>query len=217
LQKINSSKGGLTVKNWKLKLVLMTIVATLAIFALTACGGSDDPAPSPSPSPALETPTPPTTPDAPTTPEVPVAPEVPADDADDYEYYFTVMHYTVLLFEDIMEELVELIEVLEWLETDEEFFEWLELFAIFGAVIDATVDELIEFSAYAPAEFLDAHDALTYAVDFVYESLHDLDFALAAGILGDYDAMWDGIEDFLVNLVTAGIIWDEVADLFVLN
>jgi hypothetical protein len=196
----------------------MTIIATLAIFALTACGGSDDPAPSPSPTPALETPTPPATPATPTRPpETPAVPEAPSDDADYYEYYFAVMHYTVLLFEDIMEELVELIDILEWIETDEEFLEWLEFLGLFGQVIDATVDELIEFSAYAPAEFLDAHDALTLAVEMVYESLHDLDFALAAGILGDYDAMWDGIEDFIVNLVTAGLVWDEVADLFVLN
>ena len=195
----------------------MSIVAVVMIFALTACNNNTEdaiapvqteepaeieappePTPEPTPEPVEEQEEEPTEPE----PETPDAGAV-MDTAE----YVAAMNEFIEAFEDLTDFLFELIELLDYLETEEDLLEWIYAFEIIKEAVGESVTELTETAPYAPDEYMDSHILIATAVYLVYESMLDLDFALAAAIIGDYDAFYDGIEDFIINFVAAALVW----------
>ena len=126
----------------------------------------------------------------------------------DADTYLEAMGEFVVAFEELIEFLIYLFDILEDIETDEDFLEWIEAFAIIQDTIGEIADELSEITFYVPDEYRESHILIVSAMAFIYDSMTDLDYALGSAILGDYDAMWDNIEDFIVNIVTAGALWE---------
>jgi len=80
------------------------------------------------------------------------------------------------------------------------------------SIKDSVAEAIIELdsaSPYVPDEYLESHLLIVASVSLFLESMLELDLALAAGILGDDDAMWVGIDGFAINLAAAFALWDE--------
>jgi hypothetical protein len=210
-------------KDMKLKILLMMVMASLAVFALTACGGDET-----APAAAQATPTP--TPAAPAETPEPTTPEATEDEDDaedtedaegadddldfDTEFYLEMMYMILSDFEFLVEDLALLMEYLLLIETDEDFEDWYDAFFFVGDGIYEVMWDLEEMAEFAPEEYLEAHIVILAGVQLVYDSLYDLYFALESMLMGDFDGMMAGLEDMVTSLLAAELLWVDVLPLF---
>jgi len=187
-------------KTFKTKSLITFILAAVMLFALAACGNNDND----------NNTTPATTPAETTVaaPDVPEETTVATTNAD-ASAYLAAMDEFVVAFEDLMDILADMIEELEYLVTDEEVMDWIYDFELMHNEIGAVADILASITEFVPDEYFDSHVLVTLAVAAVYEAMWALDASLAAGILGDEEAMWAGIEAFIFNLLAADELWME--------
>jgi hypothetical protein len=194
------------------KYLLMTAVAVAMAFAFAACGGNSTPATPATPPAPIQTAAPPTP--APTpAPEVPVPvnPDLGEGGGDvmDVAEYLAAMTDIIVGFEELVDYVFFLLELMHSIESEDDLLAWAEEFFDAKDIIDFLADALDESAFYAPDEFLHDHLMITAAVTLVYESLVELDFALEAAFLGNYDALMAGVENFMVNMAVAGLLWIE--------
>ena len=187
-----------------------------AVLTLTSCGGNDDSAqqttatatPTPTPEP---TPTPTPEPDEPDNGEGDEEYEEEVEDIvlDEATYVLLMSSYFVDEFEFLVDYILELFEDLGFILDENDFLLWLEEFYEVVHYVEEISNELIEMSLLVPAALLDTHINFVAAVNAIYSAMLDVDDALAAGILGSEELMWAGIENFIVNLVIANVLWTE--------
>ncbi|MCL2202103.1 MAG: hypothetical protein FWB75_09070, partial [Oscillospiraceae bacterium] len=127
----------------------------------------------------------------------------------DEAIYLAAMNEFIWAFEDLTEFLYFLLTELEYVETDDEFVEWIEAFYIIMDAVGESAEDMTATALLAPPEFVESHIQIAAAVSLVYDSMHALDEALAAAILGDYDALLVGLEGFAINLAAAEMLWEQ--------
>jgi len=194
-------------KAQKMKYLLMMVVALIMVLALAACNNSSEPEPTPEPTP-VATPEPTPEPEE-EEPEAEEVEEVFAEDEPDAEAYLAAMLVFIDAFEELTVVLFELIEVLDYVETDEELLEWIDAFELIMHAMAVSEEELTSAALLAPEEYLESHILLTAAVSLMHDSMVEFDNALLAAVHGDYDAFWEGIEGFVINMVAADLLWNE--------
>ena len=128
----------------------------------------------------------------------------------DNEVYEETMYEFSILFEEMMELLMILVDELDYIETDEEFFDWIDAFEIIQEAVAQLVVELSEIEPYVPLIFAEHYASVSIAVVMVHEAITGLDESLAAYILGDEEAFWEGLMAFAINYAFASEIWYEV-------
>jgi len=203
----------------KMKLLLMTVLVSIMLVALGACGNDSEPEPTPEPTPiATPEPTPTPEPEPEEEPEVEdedeeyEVPEEPDDIADldgDLEAYLAAMGEFIVAFEDLMDVLFDLVELLDYIETDEDFVDWVDAFEIIKHAVAVSEAELTASALLAPMEYMESHIMIAAAVSLVYDSMVELDHALLAALMGDDDALWAGVEGFVINILAADMLWEE--------
>ena len=198
----------------KTKKILTAILAMIMVCAvLASCGGNSQETPAQSPASAPPAPAQPSTPAQQPPASNPGQNQPPenrgGDYDDDIELYLNAMSDFIAGTDLLMEGLDELMENANYISSEDDLELWCYLFIEIKEAIGNAADQLADIAHLAPEDYQESHIMVTFALAAIYDSMTGFEYAVDALFYGDEEAFYDGLGEFIGNLVAAAELWSE--------
>ena len=131
------------------------------------------------------------------------------DNDDDVEQYLDIMNDFISGTDLTMEGLDELMEYADDISSEEDLELWCYLFIEIKEAIGNAADQLADLAQYAPEEYQESHLKVTFALAAIYDSMSGFEYAVDAYFDGDEEAFFDGLSQFIGNVIAAAELWSE--------
>ena len=194
----------------KTKRILAVVLVMIMVCAvLASCGGKseDTPAQPPaSPQPPASTPQ---NPPSNSGQNQPPSNNGSGDYDEFVEMYLSAMSDFIAGTDFLMEGLDELMQNADYISDYDDLEVWCYLFIEIKEAIGNAADDLADIAQYAPEDYVEAHLYVTFALAAIYDSMTGFEYAVDALFNGDEDAFYDGLGEFIGNLIAAAELWSE--------